>query len=291
MKCYYCGKLDCAEHPPMTPELTVVATGGRTLSYMCVGCGLLSEKEPTVVPRVDGNVRCNDCAAKVAFALAKSGAMPAECEITERALDMAELEATAKKANEEALEAIGRVGDLETDNEELRTINDMLKGELRAYEPSDAVMYRLHDYHEHAQAASTLLHCWLAAAGPVVAPDALVKQTHDWLKRQEERFTKSPVYPLLEPHKTVLALRTVIDEARRLFDATMAADAIHAAPWDQIDAWRNKVLVKETREALAEPYATLNQRLREALEINVRLSIQAALDSGQIAVDSKRDSE
>lgn len=234
MKCYYCGKLDCTEHP-----------------------------QP-------------------------------EGEITERALDMAELEATAKKANEEALEAIGRVGDLETDNEELRSINDMLKGELRAYEPSDAVMYRLHDYHEHAQAASTLLHCWLAAAGPVVAPDALVKQTHDWLKRQEERFTKSPVYPLLEPHKTVLALRTVIDEARRLFDATMAADAIdaiHAAPWDQIDAWRNKVLVKETREALAEPYATLNQRLREALEINVRLSIQAALDSGQIAVDSKRDSE
>lgn len=231
MKCYYCGKADCTEHP-----------------------------QP-------------------------------EREITERALDMAELEATAKKANEEALEAIGRVGDLETDNEELRTINDMLKGELRAYEPSDAVMYRLHDYHEHAQAAASLLHCWVAALPGVGVPEALFKQTAQWLERQQQRFTKSPVYPLPEPHMTALALRTVIDEARRLFDAIMAADTIHAAPWDQVDAWRNKVLVKETREALAEPFATLNQRLREATEANVRLSVEKALDSGQIAVDSKRDTE
>jgi hypothetical protein len=296
MKCYYCGKADCTEHPPMTPELTVAATGGRTLSYMCVGCGLLSEEEPTVVPRVDGNVRCNDCAAKVAFALAKSGAMPAVATAIERFRENVRI-----RELEERIEGFGEeVGQLEHDNEELRTINDMLKGELRAYEPSDATMYRLHDYHAHCQAASTLLHCLLAAAGTATVPDALVTQTHAWLELQSKRFTKSPVYPLPEPQMTVLALRTVIDEARRLFDeylgigekpsATVMLATLGA--WQhKVEAWRDKVLVKETREALAEPYATLNQRLQEAIDANVRLSVERALDSGQIAVDSKRDTE
>lgn len=254
MKCYYCGKADCTEHP-----------------------------QP-------------------------------ECEITERELDMAELEATAKKANDGAVDAIGRVRELEgriellqeeqslleADNEEIRTINDMLKGELRAYEPSDAAMYRLHDYHAHTQAAATLLRAMLDS-GNTDTPEAWHKQADEWLVRQNTGLgRKAPLYPLPEPHMTVLALRTVIDEARRLFDeylgigekpsATVMLETLGA--WQhKVEAWRDKVLVKETREALAEPFATLNQRLQEAIDANVRLSVGRALDSGQIAVDSKRDTE
>lgn len=242
MKCYYCGKADCTEHP---------------------------------LP---------DCEA-----------VP----ITEKELDMAELEATAKKANEEALEALGRVKELEESLADADELNAVLRAELRRYEPSDGVMYRLHDYHQHVQGAATLLHGWLAARANTGVPPALESQTHDWLRTQSQLCMRSPIYPLPSTHGIILALHTVIDEARRLFDDisekrvyASAAEALRDSDaWvAKVDAWRQKVLVHEAREKLAEPYATLNQRLKEALEANVRLSIEYALASGKIVVDSQRDS-
>lgn len=241
MKCYYCGKADCTEHP---------------------------------LP---------DCEA-----------VP----ITEKELDMAELEATAKKANEEALEALGRVKELEESLADADELNAVLRAELRRYEPSDGVMYRLHDYHEHAKEAATLLER-ASALEDQADQQRFFDDVAVWLVRQKYRFTKSPVYPLPEPHKTILALHTVIDEARRLFDDisekrvyASAAEALRDSDaWvAKVDAWRQKVLVHEAREKLAEPYATLTQRLTEAHEANVRLSIEYALASGKIVVDSQRDS-
>lgn len=180
--------------------------------------------------------------------------------------------------------ALGRITELkdeargyEAERDEAYEQCHQLRAELRRYEPSDAVMYRLHDYHEQSQGAATLLRCVLDALdGEQVVPEAWRKQADEWLTRHRTRFAKSPVYPLKDPDATVLALHTVIDEARRImdrlwdFDQQQQANEDIAGIWKDLDAWRQKVLVHEGRERIVGEIAIMAKSISQLAQANAR---------------------
>lgn len=143
---------------------------------------------------------------------------------------------------------------------------DQLRAELRRYEPSDAIMYTLADRGGLIDEAAGLLRDGyrVDATADWKAFNARVDA---WLERAKLRPALTA--PIPEPHKTILGLHTVIDEARRLFDKAWDDDeknritSIEPDTWTAIDEWRNRVLVQQAREAVSGELAELRERYRE----------------------------
>lgn len=169
--------------------------------------------------------------------------------------DVDEAKAEAARANEELADAEEQV--------------EQLRAELRRYEPSDGMMYKLSGMQGRLDEAADIFLSW-----GLVGHDRVLERKAAWLERH--RTSIVPPQPL-EPQKTILALHTVIDEARRLFDAMVAEDQAGPTPgmitsttWAAVDAWRTKVLVQEARETVSGEVKELAVKLQQLADANAR---------------------
>lgn len=164
-------------------------------------------------------------------------------------------------------EAKHAAAELDEDEDEI----EKLRAELRRYEPSDAMMHRLLDMQTRLDDAAGLLERWQPTVEGVGLPDdysqanlaALSEGVTAWLERHRSR---SRLTRGLHDEDRTLALHTVIDEGRRLFDKVCDQDANRATvgedTWEAIDEWRNRVLVQQARETVSGALEACEQHVR-----------------------------
>lgn len=297
MKCYRCGE-ESPEPEPTRAELTaelenvrgmVVAVQAeydnerRRADYYqgahASALAKLNGESPLGTTRYEDMVKALATAADLADG--KKGETRYE--------DVDEAKATAAKLAEELNEAEGELIEQSCRIEELR-------GELRRYEPSDAMMYKLLEMQGRIDEAAALFKDILVAAGEHNAPWDDVDK---WLDRHRTAIV--PVGQPLEPHATILALHTTIDEGRRIMDRVWTiighapvneteADE-YAATIAALDAWRNKVLTEQGREYAKTVADYCAKTVVDAVEYQLMAEVQELREVAELRAGLLKNAE